>query len=67
MFYFLHITWDRKKRFLSHEDLDILVLIRPQFLLKIDTTLSYSDLDAVFEKHANDIELVIHFAAKKAV
>lgn len=28
---------------------------------------NYSDLDAVFEKHANDIALVIHFAAKKAV
>ena len=28
---------------------------------------NYSDLDAVFEKHASDIALVIHFAAKKAV
>ena len=28
---------------------------------------NYSDLDSVFEKHANDIALVIHFAAKKAV
>ena len=28
---------------------------------------NYSDLDAVFEKHASDIALVIHFAARKAV
>ena len=28
---------------------------------------NYSDLDAVFEKHASDIALVLHFAAKKAV
>lgn len=28
---------------------------------------NYSDLDRIFEKHAKDIWLVIHFAAKKAV
>jgi len=28
---------------------------------------NYSDLDTVFEKHGNDIALVLHFAAKKAV
>ena len=28
---------------------------------------NYSDLDAIFDKHANDIALVIHLAAKKAV
>ena len=39
-FYFLYTTWDRKKRFLLHEDWDILVLIRLQFLLKIDMMLS---------------------------
>lgn len=28
---------------------------------------NYSDLDSVFERHNNDIELVVHFAAKKSV
>ena len=28
---------------------------------------NYWDLDSIFEKHANDISLVIHFASKKAV
>jgi UDP-glucose 4-epimerase len=28
---------------------------------------NYSDLESVFEKHADEIALVLHFAAKKAV
>ena len=37
IFYALHGT--KKKRFLLHEDYDILVLIQLQFLLKLDMML----------------------------